>query len=236
MSLLASSSYDTPHLVALFLTVVGALAFVYFLRSPRPSSLAKQRVRTAFAIILLGTVIADPLLMWHRHHLISYIIQDGLPIHLCDFVSIILAYALYTGHQRSAELGWFWGLAGTVQGLISPAIHDDWSRPEYYSFYLQHGGVPIAALGLALGTAASPQPGAWHRAMGWSLLYMLIITPVNHLIHTNYGYLARKPPVASLLDHLGPYPYYLLSMLFVAALAYALLYLPFLPRHPKTKQ
>ena len=49
--------------------------------------------------------------------------------------------------------------------------------------------------------------GAIDRAMGW-----------------NYGYLCRKPAVPSLLDYLGPWPWYLVSLEGVALLTFLLLF------------
>ncbi len=70
------------------------------------------------------------------------------------------------------------------------------------------------------------------RVLLWSELYILTVIPVNFLLGTNFGFLARKPDNPSLLDHLGPWPWYILSLQLVALLLLFLLALPFTRTNP----
>ena len=58
-------------------------------------------------------------------------------------------------------------------------------------------------------------------------LYMVLAGAVNWLAGTNFGYLSHKPAVPTLLDHLGPWPYYLIWYEVIALVVLPLLYLPF---------
>jgi hypothetical integral membrane protein (TIGR02206 family) len=53
---------------------------------------------------------------------------------------------------------------------------------------------------------------------------------VNLLTGSNYGFLRSNPALASLLDLLGPWPWYILWLEVLAVLLFTLLYLPFRPR------
>ncbi len=64
------------------------------------------------------------------------------------------------------------------------------------------------------------------RVTLWTEAYVAVVLPLNFLLGTNFGFLAGKPPNPSLLDHLGPWPVYLLSMQAVGAAAFLLLTLP----------
>jgi uncharacterized membrane protein YwaF len=50
---------------------------------------------------------------------------------------------------------------------------------------------------------------------------------VNRILGTNFGFAAKPPDNPSLIDHLGPWPWYLLSMSAIALVLYLLLALPF---------
>src|SRR5699024_5271843 len=55
-----------------------------------------------------------------------------------------------------------------------------------------------------------------------------IVFICNILFSSNYMFLMHKPTTASLLDVLGPYPFYILSLEVIVILVFTLLYLPFL--------
>ena len=52
----------------------------------------------------------------------------------------------------------------------------------------------------------------------------------NSLLGSNFAFASRPPDNPSLIDHLGPWPWYLLAMQFIALLFFFLLALPFLRR------
>jgi uncharacterized membrane protein YwaF len=57
-------------------------------------------------------------------------------------------------------------------------------------------------------------------------VYALTIGGIDAYLGWNYGYLCSKPFRPSLLDYLGPWPWYLVSLEFVALANFLLLALP----------
>lgn len=55
----------------------------------------------------------------------------------------------------------------------------------------------------------------------------LVVYFINSITGGNYMFLSRKPLNPSLIDLLGPYPWYLLSLEVAALGIFSLLYLPF---------
>jgi hypothetical integral membrane protein (TIGR02206 family) len=230
--------FGLSHGVAILATVLAVVFMVWVNRPGSVTPKFKRRVNITIATFLVLSVGLDPLITWLRYHdepvkCAKLLRENSLPFHLCDIVSVILGVALVTGRQRWAELGYLWGIAGTLQGVITPALKFDWYSPEYYAFFMQHGGVQAAALGLVVGAGLKPQAGAFRRVMLWSWAYMAVAFGLNWLLHTNYGYINGKPETASLLDHLGPWPWYLLILQGVALVFFGLLLLPFCRKRVK---
>lgn len=228
----AFEMFGLPHCVAMAATAIAAICKVRLHRSPTTSQVIKHRANVALGIILILSVMLDPVLTWLRYNddpmmALRLVRETALPLYLCDVVSLFLAYALIAKNQRFAEIGYLWGIAGTVQGLITPTLYFSWDTPEYYAFFAQHGGVPVAALALAYGTPLRPQPGAFQRAIFWSWGYMLVVYVLNGRLDANYGFLNAKPPVETLFDYMGPYPWYLVTLQLIAFTLYFLLLLPF---------
>jgi hypothetical integral membrane protein (TIGR02206 family) len=229
--------FGLPHLAALATTVAASIYLVRLNLSPTIQPTTKHRANVLLALILIAAVSLDPLLTWLRYRsnpaLAGQLVREtALPFYLCDVVSLVLAYALICRKQRWAEVGYLWGLAGTVQGLITPTLYFSWDTFEYYAFFAQHGGVPVAAITLAYGTELRPQRGAFLRAVFWSWIYMLAVGGINGLLGANYGFLCAKPGVGTFFDYMGPYPWYLLTLQAVAFTFYLLLLIPFRPGKP----
>lgn len=225
-------TFGLPHCTAMTVTAIAAIGMILYQRSPKVSAENKHRMNVVLGIMLIIAVAMDPLLTWLRYdeqpELAAKLVREtALPFYLCDVVSLFLAYALITRNQRFAEIGYLWGVAGTVQGLITPTLYFSWDTPEYYAFFIQHGGVPVAALALAFGTQLSPARGAFKRAIFWSWGYMGLIFLINSLLNANYGFINGKPAVGTLFDYMGPYPWYLITLQLIAFTLYFLLLLPF---------
>ncbi len=154
-------------------------------------------------------------------------LENILPFHLCDFAALTAGFALLTRHSLLCELTYCWGLAGTLQGLITPNLPYPFPHPVFWSFFIHHGVVVIVALYLPLAMGWKPGPGVVPRVLLWNQIYFFSALATNTVLGTNYGFLSRKPDSATLLDHLGEWPVYLLSLQVLAAVLMTLLLLPF---------
>ena len=160
-------------------------------------------------------------------------LDSSLPLHLCDIAAFTGGFALLTGNRLLATLTYFWGLAGTVQGLLTPAITVGFPHPAFVTFFVHHFAIVGTAVYLPAVLGWRSERPWWKgplTALGWGNVYLLMSMAVNAWLGTNFGFTARKPVNPSLLDHLGPWPVYLLWMQALAALLFSLLALPVLAR------
>lgn len=187
------------------------------------------RSRPALVRYGLGAFLAVNEWIWYAWRIRSegFRFPEGLPLQLCDLTLWVTVVACLFRKQAAYELAFFAGLAGSAMAVLTP---DLWaplaSYPTIY-FFLAHGGVVAALMALTLGRILRPRPGCLLRAMIFLNLYALCVGVFNFIFDTNYMYLRSKPPSASLLDYLGPWPLYIVAGEIVALGLFSLLWLPF---------
>ena len=132
-------SFGIAHCTALAVTASAAVGLIILARSSA-SEKTKRRAEVGLGVLLLLSVLADPLTNWLRYaygsggsaaQALEMIHNNSYPLYLCDVVAIVLAIALFKRSQRLAEIGYLWGVAGTLQGLITPTLYFSWDAPEY---------------------------------------------------------------------------------------------------------
>ena len=210
------------HVTAVFLTILVAIMMVRAARMA--DSVLLRTAERMLALVLLLEWPCNLLLAWLSGEMG---IDNVLPAHFCDVAAVLGALALLTRKPELCELTYFWGLAGTTQGMLTPALEVDFPDPRFFTFFALHSGVVITALHLVLGRGITPRRGAVGRALAWMLVYAAAAGAINTATGSNYGFLCRKPPTASLLDLIGPWPWYLGSLVLIALMLFTLLDLPF---------
>jgi hypothetical integral membrane protein (TIGR02206 family) len=159
----------------------------------------------------------------------SYDPEFDLPLHLTDVATLVAAVALWTRSPLAFELTWFWGLTASLQAVLTPALDADEGVPSFYywHYFVTHSGVVLAALFLAFGLGMTARPGAVRRMFVATLAWAAVAAAGNAVTGGNYMFLREKPDTASLLDYLGPWPWYILAAALLALGLFALLDLPF---------
>jgi hypothetical integral membrane protein (TIGR02206 family) len=157
----------------------------------------------------------------------TWSLSYALPLHLCDVAAFVAAAALWTRRPLLVELTYFWGLAGTSNSLITPDISDHFPGYLFFQFYIDHGAIVAAALLLVIGLQITPRSGAVARVALLTLVLAAFDSVVNLLTGGNYMFLRHAPGVHSLLDLMGPWPWYVLGAAVIALALFAALDLPF---------
>ena len=213
--------FSAPH--------IAVLASVPFLsmtlaRLARSSASAERVVRLSLGVFLT----ANELTWWvWRVRTEGFRFPEAIPLQLCDLILWCTVIACLRRSQWAFEVAYYLSLSAGVLTLLTPDLWADcWTYPTLY-FFAAHGGVLVTTLALALSGAMRPQPGSIRRALiaanGWALL----AGTFNLAFGTNYMYLCQKPSDATILDLLGPWPWYVLSGEAIAVSAFWLLWLPF---------
>jgi hypothetical integral membrane protein (TIGR02206 family) len=229
--------FGPSHLAAIAVTLLAPLALALLARHEHLGRHADRLIRTALAAFM-----AAGWLGWYGLGAArgTLTLDNGLPMNLCDWAEIALVVALLTRHQFAYELGYFWGLGGTLQGVLTPPLYWDFPDPQFIFFFIQHGGVVASLLYLTLGTKMRPTLRSLPRVAAASLFYPAVTALVDWLLGVNYGFLRAKPAGQNLMTLMAPWPWYIPELVGAGMIFILLYYAPFaiadlLGQRPKNK-
>lgn len=202
------------------LAATGAIAAGVVLAARRePGARAIAALRIALAALLVANELA-----FHIVHQLDEGLsaRTDLPLHLTDAATVAAVVSLLWRSALAFELTYFWALTATVQALLTPDLRQGFPDYRWWWFVIAHSGVLVAAVLLAFGLRRTARQGAVARAFAWSLAVTALAALGTLATGGNYMFLRRPPPGGSLLDLMGPWPWYIASG---AALALALFWL-----------
>ncbi|HLX89197.1 MAG TPA: TIGR02206 family membrane protein, partial [Acidimicrobiales bacterium] len=140
---------------------------------------------------------------------------------------LVAAAACFTRARTLVELTWFWGLAGTLEAVITPDLSSGFPHLVFFEYVVGHLGIVLAAAFLVLGMGLVPRRGAAARVLGITFGYTAVVGLVDALTGANYMFLRRPPGEWTILRLLGPWPWYTVSAAAVAVVLVLLLDMPF---------
>jgi hypothetical integral membrane protein (TIGR02206 family) len=153
--------------------------------------------------------------------------RTSLPLALCNMAAIVAAIACWWRVPVMVELTYFWGLAGTLQALITPDLNVGFPHLVFFQYTAGHLGIVTAALFLVVGMRITPRPKAVPRVLAITVAYSALVGLVDATSGANYMFLRSPPSNWTLLRVLGPWPWYLLSATGVALVLLVVLDVPF---------
>ena len=222
--------FGTGHLIVLGTIAVIVAWLLWGWKDP--SEAAKRNTRIGMVALFL--VIKGSWHAWNAYH-DNWNIQEHLPLHLCAISAWCAIYVLITRSHRVYEIAYFVGIAGATQALLTPEANM-YALPHFRAMqtFAGHGMIVIALVYMTAIEGFRPTWSSIWKTLLVANVYMLFVTGINYLIGSNYMYTMKKPSAASLLDLMGPWPWYLLAAELLALFLFVLLYLPFAIRDRQT--
>jgi len=212
--------FSLAHL-AIICTVPGLAALLAIAhRAQRPG-----RRFTRYVLALL-TAAASISLYAYLAATGAPMFPNHIPLELCDASLWLIVASLLTLNRAIFDIAYYWAIAGATQSLFTPNL----VNPTPFlsiQFFVDHGLIVCSTLYLVWSGQLRPRPGSVARSLIAANIYALVIGTFDFAFQTNYMFLRNKPPTPSLLDYLGPWPWYIFTGEFVALALFLLLYLPF---------
>ncbi len=220
------------HLGFIIFFVLFNLSFIFIRKNESP--IFRKRFRYGLAI---SSIVIE--LSWHVWSAMVGLwnVQENLPLHLCSVFVILNSIMLFTRSYRIYELSYFLGIAGALQAFLTPDA-GIYGLPHFRAVQtlLAHGLIITEAIYMTVVEGFRPTWSSIKRVFIWANIYMAVVYVINILLGSNYMFIAHKPSTASLLDVLGPYPWYILSLELVGFVMCVVLYIPFIIKDALAKK
>lgn len=215
--------FSFDHLVALVVCLVLAVLVPVVAR--RLLSLgAKHRLAVAIGVLLLiQELVKVPVRIS-----LGVPLEHSLPLHLCGIAALLMAWVMWRRSPGVFDIAYYWAVAGSLAALLMPDLPISFPDFRFLVFFAAHGLNLMAVFYALLVLGMRPGPHSLYRAITATVLLAIVMMGINHLMGTNYLYLMAKPGQASILDAMGPWPWYLLPLAGIALIVVLLCYLPFM--------
>jgi len=214
------TAYGPSHWGVLAVFVIGAVLLVWVGRrqSERQAQRLGRMLGAETAVIYAAILV---------YVLTPPTIESSVPLQLTDLATVVAAYALWSQKQWAYALTYYWGLVLSTQALISPALQSpDFPHYQFLAFCAIHLLVVWAAIYLTWGRGMRPNWRSFRLAVVVTLAWATVTFTFNRIAGSNYGFLNRKPSTASLLDVMGPWPWYIVIAATLVSIIWALMTWP----------
>ncbi len=216
-------AYSTSHWVVLLIFVFLTAALFIWRKGLREGG-GSRWVRYGLAGVLgLSELSLNLWYVWQN----MYDVKDSLPLELCSLSLYMCFFMLLTRSYWLFQIVYFTGIGGAMQAMLTPAVGYAFPHYRFLEFFAAHIAIILSVLYMVWVEKYRPTWKSIPITMGFLNVMLVIDLGVNKWTGGNYMFLAGKPDTPSLLDVLGPYPWYLLSLEGTAIVLFVLMYLPF---------
>lgn len=206
--------FGVSHWISIILFFFTAFSLPFFAKKYF-SKLAQKRI--GFVLVFF-VFINFP--VWVILEIIagSFDIKLHLPLHLCRFANLILPFALYNKDGILFQIMFYWGLSAMFQAIFTPDITHDYPHFHYFRYIAAHHLLVISIIYYVVIFDYKPTISGLKKAFLALNIFLIIALFFNIAFEANYFWIMDKPPSRSLLDFMGPWPWYIFIAEFVALL------------------
>jgi hypothetical integral membrane protein (TIGR02206 family) len=214
--------FSIEHLLVIMIFVLLTIGlYIYRVRLQNYDRLVR-------AILFLTLFILESIYHLWLYSGGNWDITYTLPFQLCSISLILCLILLVTNWQLLANVLYFIGGVGALAAILTPELFLGFPHFRFFQFFITH--MLIIWTGLYYVWVKRLIPAK--RSIWQAILFLngcaILAYLANLWTGGNYMFLAGKPENASLIDYLGPYPFYIISLELLAAGLFWLLWLPFL--------
>ena len=211
--------FSNEHLITVGIGFISCILLVFLgFFTEKKATFAK-----IVAIAVLGVKIAELLF---RHHYYGETVIELLPLHLCPIVIILSIFMMFFHSEVLFQPVYFWSI-GAFFAILMPDIRDGMSNFASQSFFITHFFILFSTAYAFVHFRFRPTKAGFLCSFLLLVTLAFIMYFVNNKLGTNFLYVNHPPVTKSLMDFMGPWPYYIFSLAGIDIAISFFMYLPF---------
>jgi hypothetical protein len=211
--------FSNEHLITVGIGFISCILLVFLgFFTEKKATFAK-----IVAIAVLGVKIAELLF---RHHYYGETVAELLPLHLCPIVIILSIFMMFFHSEVLFQPVYFWSI-GAFFAILMPDIRDGMSNFASQSFFITHFFILFSTAYAFVHFRFRPTKAGFLCSFLLLVTLAFIMYFVNNKLGTNFLYVNHPPVTKSLMDFMGPWPYYIFSLAGIDIAISFFMYLPF---------
>lgn len=212
--------FSLSHISMVLLTLVLIGCMYFYRESIREKH--KQHIKyTLLVFLIVGEIFFH---LWYLLH-DKWDLVINLPLQLCSISLYLCAIMLLTRNYKVFEVAFFVSMIGAFIAIITPELFFGMPHMRFFQFFFVHIAIILSCFYMVWIEGFTPTIKSVMKAFVTLNIIAGFVFITNQIIGSNYMFLSRKPSNPSIIDFLGPYPFYILSLEVFALLSFILLYL-----------
>ncbi|PGS51665.1 TIGR02206 family membrane protein [Bacillus sp. AFS041924] len=200
-------AFGISHLIVIGILVICIIG-LFLVRN----KLKELNLRKAEFVIAGFLVCADVLYnIWMVKNDI-WRVSDSLPLQLCSISLYLVIILLLTRKKLVYEIVLFTGILGAMQAILTPYLFFGFPHFRFIHFFSTHSLIILVPFYFTWVRGYRPTLSSIGKVFIFLNILMPFIIFINKKTDGNYMFLGGKPETKSVLNYLGDYPYYIVSL------------------------
>jgi hypothetical integral membrane protein (TIGR02206 family) len=202
--------FSVSHFIIIALLFIGST--VIYLNIEKLGDRKWRKAEVAIGISLIIIEVSYHFWMYVNN---MWNVSHAIPLELCSISLILSVLLLLTRKKIIYEILLFTALLGASQAIFTPFLNFDFPHFRFFHFFYTH--LMTIWVVFYFTWVIGYRPTIWSVIKLFVFLNVLlpVIMLINKAVDGNYMFLSHKPKSPSLLNILGPYPWYIVSMEFL---------------------
>ncbi|MGP4071755.1 YwaF family protein [Piscibacillus sp. B03] len=218
--------FTFEHIMMLIITVVLIMGLYFFREEIR------NQFRRSVKFILITLLILSEAIfhVWFIIH-DRWDITINLPLQLCSISLYLCVWMLITKSNNVFEVAFFISMTGAAIAIITPELFFGFPHLRFFQFFIAHIVIVLSCFYMLWVERLALTFRSVIKAFLILNAIAFVVYWVNQWLGSNYMFLANQPSNASIIDFLGPYPWYIVSLEAIAVALFLIIFFIYKKSH-----